>query len=118
MTLPHKINLPTPDLRCERNYRVSHNYIILGLDFIQFNYQYKAEVQDENTELWEDTIAFQVYKVKKASISGIKYRYYTKADVFAIEIDCTGIGDTITFCFADKKEGQEIFDIIDKWLYS
>lgn len=117
ITLPYKIDLPLPELTRERNYRAKFNYIILGDNFFENSGRFRSEIENEETKVWEDGISFYRQKVKKEKIAAITFRYWKKNALFAIEIDVDGLADTIYLWFETKVEAENIFKIIDGWLY-
>lgn len=118
ISMPHKIDLPLPNLTRERAYVKKFNDIILGDDYIEYRYQYKSEVENEDTKIWEPNLAFSIKKIPKRLVASLEYRYYQKANLFGIVINFEGVADEMVVCFEDKKHGQEIYNIIDKWLYN
>lgn len=118
LALPYKIDLPLPELTREKNYRKKVNEITLAADYIEIRHHFYSEVQNEETGIWEDNLSFSIQKIQKSRVALIEFRYYQKGDLFGIDIDCEGVANKVSIYFTDKKEGQKVFGIIDKWIYS
>lgn len=77
-----------------------------------------SEDKEDHSLGWQQQYSKFKIKIKRESIVSVELNYVPKREIYKVEMEANGYPTSISFYFQTEKEAENIYEKLDKYIFS